>query len=64
MRAGCPLGHGVAEGRLLLVVVQMLHGGVHLSDVVDIEYLVAGVVVVRMIMHGGRWVLSGVCLVE
>ena len=50
------MGYGVAgsQGRLLLVVVQMLHGGVHLSDVIGIEYLVEGVVVVQMMMHGGR----------
>ena len=56
MQAGCPLGYGVAgsQGHLLLVVVQMLHGGVHLSGVVDIKYLVAGVVVVQMMIHGGR----------
>jgi len=32
----------------------MLHSGVHLSGVVDIEYLVAEVVVVQMMMQGGR----------
>ena len=56
MQAGCLLGYGVAgsQERLLLDVVQTLHGGVHLSSVVDIEYLVAGVVVVQMMMYGGR----------
>ena len=43
---------------------QQLHGGVHLSGVVNIEYFVAEVVVVQITMHRGRYVLSGVCLVE
>ena len=56
MQAGCPSVFGIAgsQEHPLLVVVQILHGGVHLSGVVDIEYLVVIVVVVQMMMHEGR----------
>ena len=56
MQAGGPSEYGVvrSQGGLLLVVVQMLNGGVLLSGVVGPECLTLGVVVVWMRLHEGR----------